>query len=127
MTHTEKFHSKPYRTDVSYMSSLGPCRGSGNQAPTPPPQNRGVIYCNINSIAVHLQKTMGKTKAHAQLLRQALSPLKRTVQFPAHWVAQEQQASTSLLKGSTHSSPSLLLVCFFELATITPLCRNTLI
>lgn len=56
MTHTEKFHSKPYRTDVSYMSSLGPREGSGEQAPTPPPKNRGVIYCNINSIAMLSQK-----------------------------------------------------------------------
>lgn len=64
MTHTEKFHSKPYRTDVSYMSSLGPREGSGDHAPIPPKTGGGgVIYCNINSIAVLLRKKQKQKKS----------------------------------------------------------------
>lgn len=72
-------------------------------------KNRGVIYCNINSIAVLLQKEKKKvkTKAQAQLVRRALLPLRRTVQFSPHWVAQKQQAGDSFVE-RIHTFLSLL-------------------
>lgn len=72
------------------------------------PKNRGVIYWNINSIAVLLQKEgKNETKAQAQLVRRALFPLRRTVQFSPHWVAQKQQAGDSFVE-RIHAFLSLL-------------------
>lgn len=109
MTHTEKFHSKPYRTDVSYMSSLGPREGSGDQAPIPP-KTGGLFIVILTALLFSCgksKKSKNKRKAQAQLVRRALFPLRRTVQSSPHWVAQKQQAGDSFVE-RIHTFLSLL-------------------
>lgn len=48
MTHTEEFHTKPYRTDVSYMSSLGP--GKEVETRLESPQNHGLFNAILTAL-----------------------------------------------------------------------------
>lgn len=111
MTHTEKFHSKPYRTDVSYMSSLGPREGSGEQGFNPAPPKTGGLFIVILTASPcshrKRKKEVKKRKAQAQLVRRALFPLRGVVQSSPHWVAQKQQAGDSFVE-RIHAFLSLL-------------------
>lgn len=102
MTHTEKFHSKPYRTDVSYMSSLGPRRGSENQAPIPPiphpKKTAGLFIVILTALLFSCRKRGEKQKHRLSWCVSRFPPLRSPVQFSPHWAAQEQQASNSFVE-----------------------------
>lgn len=117
------------------MSVIRACWGSGKRKCKPRLDSGKqrlftvILTTLLRRSLLQKKKPWNSLKAKTQLVRRALFPLRRTVQFSPHWVAQKQQARDSFVSGSAHSCFFLFFsfFSFLVLATITPLCWNTLI